>query len=78
MVMAVRAALQASTVASWPRQRYALGMREPFACLQAVIDDSGSDKSDRRLFMAGFGFYRRELGIVFRRMGGRAAGREAH
>lgn len=31
-------------------------MREqkPFAYLQATIDDSGSDKGDRRLFMAGF------------------------
>lgn len=54
MVMVVLGPLQALTVACWPRQSYALRMREPSACLQAVIDDSGSDKGDRRLFMAGF------------------------
>ena len=35
---------------------YPSGMREqkPLAFLQAVIDDSGSDRGDKRLFMAGF------------------------
>lgn len=39
-----------------PLNGYPLGMREqkPLPFLQAVIDDSGSDKGDRRLFMAGF------------------------
>jgi hypothetical protein len=31
-----------------------MGEQKPFALLQAVIDDSGSDKGDRTLFMAGF------------------------